>query len=169
MGQDRALALDNCFAQRIMKPYRKERITSLIQRIISDAIEHKLSDPRVAPLTTVSRVKLTGDLTIATVYLMVQGDETIERRTLRAIRHASGYLQRMVAQELTVRQCPELRFEMDEAAKLARETMRLIAENRRNRPEGEDEIESADVLPAVDSPVAGRADDIDDAPLGDDE
>jgi ribosome-binding factor A len=126
-----------------MKPYRKERMSSMVQRIISDAIEHKLNDPRVAPLTTVSRVKLTGDLTIATVYLTVPGDDAAERRTLRAIRHAGGFLQRMLAQELQVRQCPELRFEMDEAAKRARETMRLIAENVRNLPEKPSEHESA--------------------------
>lgn len=118
-----------------MKLYRKERITSMVQKIISEAIGHKLSDPRIAPLTTVSRVKLTGDLSIATVYLTVAGDDVDERRTLTAIRHAGGYLQRVLAAELRVRQCPELRFEIDELARRAKETMRLIAENERNRPD----------------------------------
>jgi len=149
-----------------MKPYRKERITSLVQRIVSDAIEHKLNDPRVAPLTTVSRVKVTGDLTIATVYLTVQGDEAAERRTLSAIRHAGGYLQRMVAQELRVRQCPELRFEMDEAAKRARETMRLISENIRNRPDGDASPDGGleAVEPPGDAPGVDRG--LDEPPRG---
>jgi ribosome-binding factor A len=107
----------------------------LVQQIISEAIGQKLSDPRIAPHTTVSRVRLTGDLSIATVFLTVTGTDSVERRTLTAIRHAGGYLQRVLAAELRVRQCPELRFELDEIAKRARETMRLIAENERNRPE----------------------------------
>lgn len=118
-----------------MKPYRKEKMTSLVQQIVSEAIGQKLADPRIAPLTTVSRVKMTGDLTIATVYLTVLGDESAERNTLRAIQHASGFLQRTLAQELQARQCPELRFELDQSAKRAKETLRLLAENRRQHPE----------------------------------
>jgi ribosome-binding factor A len=137
-------------------------MTSMVQRIISDAIEHKLNDPRVAPLTTVSRVRMTGDLTVATVYLTVPGGDVLERQTLVAIRHATGYLQRMLAHELQVRQCPELRFEMDEAAKRAKETMRLIAENERNRP---DRAASSDAPTAAEG-LAGRDDEADRADVG---
>ena len=82
-----------------------------------------------------ARVEISGDLQIARVYLTVPGGEAAERRTLAAVRHAGGYIQRMVASELTIRQCPELRFDIDERAKRVRETMQLLEANRRNRPE----------------------------------
>ena len=129
-----------------MRPYRKERVESVVREIVSEAIAHRMNDPRVAPLTTVSRVRITGDLTIATVYLTVQGDAQAERRTMAAMQHAAGFLQRMVARQLDIRQCPELRFEVDEAVKRVRETMRLLDENRRSRPE---ESESDDQLAAT--------------------
>ncbi|UCC29293.1 MAG: 30S ribosome-binding factor RbfA [Phycisphaerales bacterium] len=118
-----------------MRPYRKEKVASVIRQVIGEAIVHRLNDPRVAPLTTVMRVEVTGDLLIARVYLSVQGDQAAEQRTLRAMRHAAGYIQRMLARRLPIRQCPELRFEIDEGIKGARRTMELLAENRRSEPE----------------------------------
>ncbi|MBI1825918.1 MAG: 30S ribosome-binding factor RbfA [Planctomycetes bacterium] len=114
-----------------MRPYRKERVASLIQEIVSEAITRKLSDPRIAPLTTVSRVEMSPDLTIANVFFTVLGEGTAEAETLSALRHASGFVQRIVARELTMRQCPELRFSVDDVAKKVKATMRLLDENRR--------------------------------------
>ena len=111
-----------------------------MREIISEALAHRVNDPCIAPLTTVSRVLMAGDLTVATVYLTVQGDAATERRTMAAIGRATGFLKKMLASELTIRQCPELRFEVDEAAKQVRETMRLLDENRRNRADA-DELE----------------------------
>ncbi len=118
-----------------MRPYRKEKVASVVQHVVGEAIAHRLHDPRVAPLTTVTRVEMTGDLLIAKVYLTVQGDEAVERRTLAGIQHAAGYIQRMLASELPLRHCPELRFEVDESIKQVRRTMELLAENRRREPE----------------------------------
>jgi len=114
--------------------FRKERIAGAIQEIVSEAITRKINDPRLAPLTTVSRVTVSGDLMIATVYVTVAGDETAERRSLAALRHARGFVQHLVAQEIDLRQCPELRFELDEIAKKVRETMQILDENRRREP-----------------------------------
>ncbi len=118
-----------------MRPYRKEKVSSLVRQIVSEAIVHRLHDPRVAPLTTVTRVEMADDLLIARVYLSVPGDDAAESRTIAAIRHAAGYIQRMVAHELSIRQCPELRFEIDKAVKGVRRTMELLEDIRRREPE----------------------------------
>jgi len=117
-----------------MKSHRKERVASLVREIVSQAIAHQLNDPRVHPLTTVTRVEMVGDLEAARVYLTVYGDEAAERRTLLAIQHARGFLQRIVAGELVMRQAPRLEFKIDGSVKIARETMARIAENRRANP-----------------------------------
>jgi ribosome-binding factor A len=117
-----------------MRGFRKERVASLVHELVSEAIARRLNDPRIDALTTVTRVEIAGDLEVARIYLTVPGGEAAERRTLRAIRHAGGFLQRIVAAELTMRQCPELRFDIDKALKLAKETMARLEENRRNQP-----------------------------------
>ncbi len=118
-----------------MRPYRKQRVANAVRHIVSEAIVHGLNDPRVAPLTTITRVEVTGDLLIARIFLSVQGGEAVERRTLAGLKHATGHIQRMVARELSIRHCPTLRFELDEVAKGTRRTMDLLAENRRLQPE----------------------------------
>lgn len=118
-----------------MRPYRKEKVASVVRNIVSDAIAHRLQDPRLCSSITVTRVEMTGDLQIARVFLSTPGDERQERKTMTAMRHAAGYIQRLVARELSIRHCPELRFAIDEAAKSARKTMELLEENRRKNPE----------------------------------
>lgn len=118
-----------------MRPYRRERVASLIHEIIGEVVAHGLNDPRVEPLTTVTRVEVTGDLEFAKVYISIPGGDAAESRTLTAIRHAAGFLQRILGQELTMRQCPTLRFEVDQSMKTARQTLALLAEERRKHPE----------------------------------
>lgn len=118
-----------------MSAYRRERVASVIRDIVSEAIAHRLHDPRIEPLTTVTRVEVTRDLLNASVFLTVRGSDADEHKTITAIQHAAGYLQRLVAQGLSLRQCPEIRFEIDLAAKGAQETLRILAENRRRHPE----------------------------------
>ena len=98
-----------------MRPFRKEKVASLVRDIVGEALVHRLHDPRLATLTTITRVEMTRDLQIARIYLMVPGGETVERKTMAAIKSATGYLQRMVGSVLSLRNCPELRFEIDEA------------------------------------------------------
>lgn len=133
-----------------MRPYRQQKVSSVIHQVVSEGIAFKLNDPRISALTTVTRVETTDDLLIARVYLTAPGDEAAEHRTLQAIRHAGGYLQHLVAQALTLRQCPELRFEIDETSKKVRKTMEILAENRRKDPDlaigGADEDEEKDGL-----------------------
>ena len=117
-----------------VKPYRKEKVARVVRHVVGEALLHQLRDPRIAPLTTVSRVEMTSDLQIAKVYLTVHGGDSAERLTLKALQNASGYLQRTLATELTLRQCPLLRFAIDGATKKEKRIMELLAENRRNDP-----------------------------------
>lgn len=120
-----------------MKPYRKEKVASLIRSIIGEALISRLHDPRIATLTTVTRVEMTGDLQIAKIYLSIPGGDVEERRTMAGIKHASGFLQRLVAEQVTLRHCPALQFAIDEAGKTALMTLRLIEENSRKRARDE--------------------------------
>lgn len=141
-----------------MRPYRKEKIASVIRNIVSEALHHKLNDPRIAPLTTVTRVEMAGDLSIARVYLSVAGAGGAERNTMRAVRHAGGFIQRMVARQLSLRQCPELRFEIDEAAKYLHATMGLLNQNKQERPELFEDEDLDDPRPKGDVAADDRGD-----------
>ena len=141
-----------------MRAYRKERVASEVRSIVSDAILHKLSDPRIGPLTTVTRVVMSGDLLIANVYVSVPGGDAEEKKILRCLQHATGFLQRIVAGELNLRQAPELNFAIDESLKVVRRTLDIIEQNRLQHPEWSADEEKEDEQ--TDGPMADNEEDV---------
>lgn len=111
-----------------MKGYRPERVATIVRSVVSDAIANKLSDPRIAPLASVTRVEVSGDLEYAKVWISVLGEESVQQRTLAGLCSAAGYVQRLVGGELSIRHCPKLSFHLDTSLKKAAETIQLIEE-----------------------------------------
>jgi ribosome-binding factor A len=109
-----------------MKSHRPERVANIIRQVVSDAIANKLSDPRIEPLSSVTRVEVSGDLEYAKVFVSVMGEAGAGRRTMAGLNSATGAVQRMVARKLPIRHCPRLSFHLDESIKRAAETIRLI-------------------------------------------
>lgn len=147
-----------------MRPFRKEKVASTIRHIVGEALLRRMNDPRIATLTTVTRVEMTDDLLIARVYLSVPGSDAVEGRTLDAVRHASGFIQRLVAEAAGLRLCPQLRFDLDPGMKGARKTLELLAENRRTDPTLADGAVPADG--STMTPTADESDGSGGAPSG---
>lgn len=109
-----------------MKSHRPERIANVVRDVVSEAIATKLSDPRIAPFASVTRVEMSADLEYAKVWISVLGEEKVQRLTIAGLQSAAGVVQRMLAKDLTLRHCPRLSFHLDESIKRAAETIRLI-------------------------------------------
>src|SRR5690554_5727231 len=105
-----------------MKSHRPQRVAHVVRQVVSEAIATRLSDPRIAPFSSVTRVEMSPDLEYARVYVSVMGEPATQRRTLAGLRSATGVVQRMLARELTIRHCPRLTFELDESIKKGAET-----------------------------------------------
>jgi ribosome-binding factor A len=101
---------------------RMRRVDEAVREVLSDAISKNLKDPRVG-FVTVTAVKTSPDLRHARVYVSVLGDETARAATLEGLRSAHGFLQGVLASELTLKRTPALVFEYDETvARAARLT-----------------------------------------------
>ena len=111
-----------------MKSHRPERVANVIRTVVSDAIANKLSDPRIQPMSSVTRVEVSGDLEYAKVWVSVMGDPAVQRRTITGLQSARGYVQGLLARKLPIRHCPRISFHLDESVKRAAETVRLIDE-----------------------------------------
>lgn len=118
---------------------RLERVASAIRRIIAEAIQHELADPRVAMMTSVTRVTISPDLSVAKVFVSVMAPAGKKSATIRALQHARGHLRTLVAADLQMRQVPELVFQLDESLQKAAATIELLdrtlAEDRARRGE----------------------------------
>src|SRR5437763_12031669 len=106
---------------------RMRRVDEAVRAVLSDAIAKDLQDPRIG-FVTVTGVKTSPDLRHARVYVSVLGDEPARARTLAGLRSAHGFLQGVIASELTLKRTPSLVFEYDETAERADRIHRLIDE-----------------------------------------
>jgi ribosome-binding factor A len=117
-----------------MKPYRVERVSSEIRNVVGEAIVSRLSDPRISRFSSVTRVVVSPDLSFADVYISVMGTVGEQRRTIAGLEHARGRVQGLLARRLSVRQCPAIRFHLDESIKRGTETIRMIDEVMGRQP-----------------------------------
>src|ERR1700744_2098129 len=90
------------------------RVDEAMRAVLSDAIATDLKDPRIG-FVTVTGVKTSPDLRHARVYVSVLGDDPTREGTLDGLRSAHGYLQRRLADELTLKHTPSLTFAYDES------------------------------------------------------
>ncbi|MDJ0766741.1 MAG: 30S ribosome-binding factor RbfA [Myxococcota bacterium] len=92
--------------------HRPERLATLIQQTVADAIATKLKDPRVG-FVTVTRVEVSRDGTHANLYVSVMGSEDDKDQAMEGLQHAAGFLRTHVANTLHLRTAPELHIELD--------------------------------------------------------
>jgi len=112
---------------RHMATRRQEKVARVVKEVVSDAIAHRLSDPRIEGFVSVTRVELTPDLRGANVFVSIFGsDQASQNKTFAAITHARSRIQALLAGRIQSKFCPVLRFYTDEKFKKTLETMELI-------------------------------------------
>ncbi|HWE94346.1 MAG TPA: 30S ribosome-binding factor RbfA [Tepidisphaeraceae bacterium] len=105
---------------------RTERLSSTIQQELAQIILHELQDPRLQGFPSITRVKVSPDLSIADVYVTVMGTPGAQNAALNALRHSAGLMRTRLTKSLTMRQAPFIKFHLDEGAKKEIEILDLI-------------------------------------------
>ena len=92
-------------------------------------------------MTSVTAVEVAPDLKTCKAYISVLGDDKEKSDTIAGLRSAEGYIRRLLAKRLNLRNTPEIQFRLDESieygihmSKVIREVNQEISES-----EGEDE------------------------------
>jgi|SRR5687768_9379860 len=96
---------------------RTEMLGSTIQKELALVIMRELSDPRLVGMPSITRVKVSPDLSIADVYVTIMGTEGQQNAALNALKHSAGMMRTKLTKVLSLRQAPYLKFHMDEGLK----------------------------------------------------
>ena|ERR1700761_4832672 len=131
-----------------MRSSRMRRVDEAMRAVLSDAIAKDLKDPRVG-FVTVTGVQTSPDLRHARVYVSVLGDEATRSASLDGLRSAHGYLQRRLADELTLKHTPALTFEYDGSVDRGMRITQLLDEathEQENAPATENVTHEADAV-----------------------
>ena len=97
-----------------MANYRRGRINDETQKALS-VIIREVKDPRVADrFVSITGAEVTADLKFAKIYYSVLGaDVEAQKDIAKGLKSSAGFIRRRLAQELDLRQTPELTFYPD--------------------------------------------------------
>ncbi len=131
--------------------HRTERIAEQLREEVSQILATEVADPDVG-LVTVTRVKVTPDLSLARVYWTLLGDAAERKRTIKALQRASSFVRHILATRVTFRRVPEVQFQYDEglaAHQRVEELLHEIHEVEAARAPAADAVSAADAEPAA--------------------
>jgi ribosome-binding factor A len=115
-----------------MPKYRVGRVGEQIKKEISQMIQMELKDPRIG-FITVTGVEVTGDLSLARVYLSILGSEEEREETLRSLARAKGFIRSELGRRIRLRHTPDIEFRFDNSVEYGSRIAHLLHEiNREN-------------------------------------
>lgn len=113
---------------------RQLRVGEVIRRALADVLARgDVHDPELSRVPiTVSEVRTSPDLKIATAYVMPLGGQG-QAEALAALRRNKTELRHLVTRGLTLKFAPDLRFVLDETFDRMEDTRRMFADDRVRR------------------------------------
>lgn len=105
---------------------RMDRINVLMLQEISRILSLELRDPRLATVVSITKVQTSPDLKNARVFVSVLGDKDEKRKSLQALKSASGFIHHHLRENLSLRIIPRLEFELDLSIERGAEMLELI-------------------------------------------
>ncbi|MBN2759436.1 MAG: 30S ribosome-binding factor RbfA [Rhodobacteraceae bacterium] len=108
---------------------RQLRVGELLRRTLADVLTRgDVHDPDLNRIPiTVSEVRASPDLKIATAYVMPLGGRDQET-ALAALRRNKAELRHLVSREMSLKYAPDLRFKLDKTFDRMDETRRLLSD-----------------------------------------
>ena len=105
---------------------RMRRIDELLREVVSESVA-SLTDRRIG-FVTVTAVRTSADLRLATVYISVLGSENEREMALAGLDHARVPIQQRINRELRMKRTPVLRFEYDQSVEFGSRLSKLLDE-----------------------------------------
>ena len=94
---------------------RNTRVNEEVMRELSNIIRGDIKDPRIHPMTSVVAVEVAPDLKTCKAYISVLGDENVQKETLEGLKSAEGYVRTKLAQNVNLRNTPQVHFILDQS------------------------------------------------------
>ena len=105
---------------------KNTRINGEVQKELSTLIRGEIKDPRIHPMSSVTAVEVAPDLKTCRAYISVLGSGEAKKATMDGLNSAEGYIRRLLAKNLNLRNTPEIRFILDESIEYGVNMSKLI-------------------------------------------
>lgn len=118
-----------------MNSIKLERINSNLVKELSYILATEVKNNDIK-FVTITDCKITNDLSFAKVYFTVL-DINRKKETLDALKGASGFIRKQLADRIELRHIPELQFIYDESIQYGQKIEKIIEEIHQNDKGGE--------------------------------
>ncbi|HAJ74280.1 MAG TPA: 30S ribosome-binding factor RbfA [Lachnospiraceae bacterium] len=122
---------------------KNNRINDAVKRELTEIIRREVKDPRISPMASVTSVNVAADLKTCKVAVSVLGDKKSKEDTMAGLKSSAGYIRRMLARNLNLRNTPELSFRLDESMEYAAKMSRMISDVMENDEKKRSEAEAS--------------------------
>jgi len=102
------------------------RINDEIKKEVSEIIRSELKDPRVGVITSVLKVETTSDLKYCKIFVSILGDDQKKTETMEVLKGASGFIRKRIADNINLRNTPELKFIFDDSLEYSIKISKII-------------------------------------------
>ena len=138
---------------------RVERLEKVILQAVGPLVSYGLADPRLAGnMVTVTRVRLSRDLSIARVNWSCIGSDADRSKAEHALEQARGQVQSAIANAMRTRKTPRVSFHYDESMIKAQRINEILSKIAAERPpeEPDEPEESEEEESERDEPTPGE-------------
>ena len=112
-----------------MNEKRADRLSSIVQKAISDIIQYKVKSDKIG-FVTVTAAKVTRDLSYCYVYVSILNDNNHEK--FEALNKIKGFVRTELGHEVAMRKVPEIVFRLDESIDNYRHIEELLDDNKKD-------------------------------------
>ena len=102
------------------------RINEEVLRELSNILRGEIKDPRISPMCSVVAVEVAPDLKSAKAYISVLGDEAAQKSTMEGLKSSAGFIRRKLAENVNLRNTPEMTFILDQSIEYGVNMSKLI-------------------------------------------
>jgi ribosome-binding factor A len=114
---------------------RQKRVEDAILRELSDIVQRRVKDPRLAGLTITS-TRVSGDYQYADIQIYrLGGDPASLQEAMEGLNSAKGFIRRELGSRLRIRHIPELRFHLDQSIDYGDRIESLLAQIQQDYPQ----------------------------------
>ncbi len=136
--------------------HRSEQVGSVVMREIQRVITEGHSDPRLAPIITVTKAVVAKDLRSATIYVSVLPEEKT-KITMHGLKSASKHIRHRISDRISLSRTPELFFKLDKGVQNQAGVLRVLSELEDEHKDKTDQTDHEDT-PGVDLDAAAETD-----------
>jgi ribosome-binding factor A len=106
---------------------RSDKVAESIHEQVSGLLIKGLKDPRIG-FVTITGVKVTDDLSIATIYFSVIGSDEEKHDSEKGLNSAKGFVRKEIAANLRMRRVPEIIFKYDNSFEYGQRIESILSE-----------------------------------------